>query len=455
MMSMKDLTEGSVTGHILQMAAVTVIGMVGQTLYYLVDLYFVSGLGPQAIAGVAAAGNIAFVVLALTQILGVGTVALISHAAGRKDQHDANMVFNQSLALSVVSGGVVVIAGYLLTAPYMRAVGADAGMQNAGAAYLYWFLPGLALQFGMVSMGSALRGTGIVKPAMTVQLLTVGLNIILAPVLIVGWVTGYPMGVAGAGLASTLAIVVGVVALTWYFERLEKYVAFHPAQWRPNFEYWKRILSIGLPAGGEYFVMFLTMVLMYWLIRDFGSDAQAGYGIGSRVMQAIFMPAMAVAFSAAPVAGQNFGAGRSQRVRETFRSAVRLETGIMVVITALCQIAPASLIAAFTKDQQVIAVGTDFLRIISWNFVGMGIIFTCSGLFQAMGNTWPALLSGVSRLVMFAIPAFWLSRQPGFHLDQLWRVSVATVLLQALISYALLRAQMGKKLVGGMTPFAA
>ena len=87
---MKDLTQGSIVSHILQMAAVMVIGMVGQTLYYLVDLYFVSGLGPQAIAGVSAAGNITFVILALTQILNVGTGALISHAAGRKDQRDAH-----------------------------------------------------------------------------------------------------------------------------------------------------------------------------------------------------------------------------------------------------------------------------------------------------------------------------------------------------------------------------
>jgi Na+-driven multidrug efflux pump len=93
---MKDLTQGSIVTLIVQMAGVMVIGMVGQTLYYLVDLYFVSGLGPQAIAGVGAAGNITFVVLALTQILNVGTAALISHAAGRKDQSDANRVCNQS-----------------------------------------------------------------------------------------------------------------------------------------------------------------------------------------------------------------------------------------------------------------------------------------------------------------------------------------------------------------------
>src|SRR5581483_5229180 len=146
---------------------------------------------------------------------------------------------------------------------------------------------------------------------------------------------------------------------------------------------------------------------------DFGSEAQAGYGIGSRVMQAIFLPAMAVAFSAAPVAGQNFGGRHGSRVRETFRTAVLLETAIMAVITALCQIAPASLIGAFTHDPRVISVGTDFLRVISWNFIGSGIIFTCSGLFQAMGNTWPALASGASRLIIFGAPALWLSMQPS------------------------------------------
>jgi putative MATE family efflux protein len=451
-LEMKDLTQGSVAGHILQMAAVMVIGMVGQTLYYLVDLYFVSGLGAQAIAGVSAAGNITFVVLALTQILNVGTAALISHAAGRKDKHDANLVFNQSITLSALVGVFVLVAGYLLTRPFLNLVGADAGTRQAGVTYLYWYMPGLALQFAMVSMGAALRGTGIVRPTMTVQVLTVLLNVALAPVLIAGWGTGHPLGVAGAGLASTLAIIAAVVMLSWYFERLEKYVRFHREQWSPQLAYWKRILNIGLPAGGEFAVMFFLMGLMYWLIRGFGSEAQAGYGIGSRVMQAIFLPAMAVAFSAAPVAGQNFGARNAARVRETFRAAVRLETAIMTVITGFCQIAPGSLIAAFTHDPQVIGVGTGFLRIISWNFIGTGIIFTCSGMFQAMGNTWPALLSGVSRLVLFAVPAIWLSSRPGFTLSQVWVTSVITIIVQAALSYLLVQHEMRKKLAFSAAP---
>lgn len=443
---MKDLTQGSIAGHLVSMAGVMLIGMMGQTLYYLVDLYFVSGLGPDAIAGVGAAGNIAFVVLALTQILNVGTVALISHAAGRKDQHDANVVFNQSLALSALIGVLVLVGGYLLTAPYVRTLGSDVGMQQAGITYLYWFLPGLALQFAMVSMGAALRGTGIVRPTMTVQMLTVLLNVLLAPVLIAGWGTGRPLGVAGAGLASTIAITAGVLMLTLYFTKLEKYVGFHSEQWQPNFAYWKRILNIGLPAGGEFFVMFLTMGLIYWLIRPFGAEAQAGYGVAQRVMQAIFLPAMAVAFSVAPIAGQNFGARRADRVREAFRTALLLETALMVVVTVVVKIAPSVFLAPFTTDAKVIEVGTEFLRITSWNFIGSGIIFTCSGMFQAMGNTWPALMSSASRLIIFGAPAVWLSMQPAFHLEQAWEVSVATTIIQAVLSYLLVQGEMRKKL---------
>ena len=183
---MKDLTQGPIVRHILQMAAPIAFGMIFQTMYYLVDLYFVAGLGDTAIAGVSAAGNAAFLVLALTQVLGVGTVALISHAVGRKDQPEANLIFNQSLVLSAVLGAITIVGGYAFARLYLQTVAADEATVEAGTTYLYWFIPGLALQFAMVAMGSALRGTGIVQPTMVAQIVTVVMNIILAPILIAG-----------------------------------------------------------------------------------------------------------------------------------------------------------------------------------------------------------------------------------------------------------------------------
>jgi len=444
---MKDLTQGPIPKHVIEMAIPMAIGMLVQTLYYLVDLFFVGKIGDVALAGVSAAGNMMFLTIALSQILGVGTVSLISHAVGRKDREDANLIFNQSLLLALLLGAATLICGYAWADKYMLAIAADADTMNAGATYLYWFLPGMALQFASVAMGSALRGTGIIKPTMIVQLLTVVLNIILAPILIAGWGTGRPLGVAGAGLASTLSIVVGVALMWLYFARLEKYVAVERSLWHPQLPVWKRMLGIGLPAGGEFLLMFGYMAVIYWAIRDFGAAAQAGFGLGSRIMQAIFLPAMALAFSAPAVAGQNFGAKLADRVRHTFRWTAIMSSGIMLSLSVFCQLEAELLVGGFSSDPEVIAVAATFLVFVSWNFVPSALVFTCSGMFQAVGNTWPALLSTSTRFLTFAIPAIWLSGRPDFVIEQVWYLSVATVALQALISLLLLRREFRRRLV--------
>jgi putative MATE family efflux protein len=438
---LRDLTTGSIGGHLLRMAAPIAAGMVFQTAYFLVDLYFVAHVGAAAIAGVGAAGNIVFLVLALTQMLAAGALALLSHAVGRKDQTEANLIFNQASALGALLCVATILVFYPLAAPYTATLGASAATAAAGRIYLYCYIPGLAFQFITTALGAALRATGIVHPTMLVQVVSLTLNIILAPVLIAGWGTGHPLGVAGAGLASSIAVATAVLLLIIYFVRYESYVALDFAQWRPIWEIWKRLLLIGIPAGGEFAMMVVYSALIYWLTRRFGTAAQAGYGTGTRIIQAIFLPGMAIAFAAAPVAGQNFGAKHWDRVRATLRVSVIASVAIMIALMVFCQWRADLLIRLFTRDAHVIAEGGEFLRIISWNFIATGVIFSCSGLFQALGNTWPSLISSGSRLLTFALPAFWFSLQPGFQIETLWYIWVASVAFQAVISLLLIRRE--------------
>jgi putative MATE family efflux protein len=443
---MKDLTKNSIASHIVSMAAPIAAGMIVQMLYQMIDLYFVSGLGDAAIAGVSAAGNATLIVFALTQMLGVGTVAVISHAAGRKDQADANLLFNQSLVLSALCGVIVLLGGLLVTRSYMRSVAADPATVKAGVTYMFWLMPGLALQFALIAMGSALRGTGIVKPTMLVQMVTVFVNVILAPVLVAGWGTGHSLGVAGAGLATSISVCVGVAMLWVYFHRMEHYVAVNRALQRPQWKQCKRILVIGLPSGAELVLVFLYTGISYYAIRNFGSAAQAGFGIGSRVLQAIMLPAMAIAFAAGPIAGQNFGARNAGRVRETFRQAVLIGCIAMIAATVVAQLRPGYFVGLFTKEPQVLAIGTLYLRLISWNFVSQGLIFACSSMFQALGNTRPSLLSSATRLVTYAVPAIWLSGRSDFRIEYVWYLSIATVTCQMIVSLVLLRGQFKRRL---------
>jgi putative MATE family efflux protein len=443
---MKDLTQGSILSHVLTMAVPIFAGLILVLLCGLIDLYFVSDLGDAAIAGVGAAGNAGFIINALTQVVSVGTLAAVSQAVGRRNRADANFTFNQSLGLSLACGACTLLAGFALARAYMGSIAADAATIEAGTTYLLWFMPALALQFAMLTMSSALRGIGIVKPTMYVQALTVIINIVLAPVLIVGWGSGYVLGVKGAGLASSLAVAIGVMTLWLYFQKAENYLTLDPEQWRPQMTQWKRILSVGLPAGGEFAIMFAYMAVIYYALGDFGPAAQAGFSIGSRVLGLIQAPAMAIAFAAAPIIGQNFGAGQSEHVKATVRRVLVAVTTVMVVATIIAQWQPELLLNGFTQDKDTISAGALFLKMVSLNLVAQGLIFACSSTFQGLGNTRPQLISSTVRLVTYVIPTLWLSAQSGFRVEHIWYLSIATTTLQALLSLWLLRGQLRKRL---------
>ncbi|MDF2179489.1 MATE family efflux transporter [Aliiglaciecola sp. CAU 1673] len=443
---MQDLTQGSIPRHLVQMAIPIAIGMFVQTLYFLVDLYFIGHLGAATLAGVSAAGNATFVIIALTQILNVGTAALVSHAAGRKEMSRVNQVFNQSLLLSALMMILVMAVGYGFAEQYLGIFSEDQQVIVQGSTYLYWFLPNLGLQFCLVAMGAAMRGLGMVKPMMQIQLLTVLLNIILAPVLISGLGTGIPLGVAGAGLASSLAALVGVVMLWRLFHKLEHSLRLAPDALRPQWSVWRKLLGIGFPSGAEFVLMFLYMAVIYWAIQRFGADAQAGFGLGSRVMQALLLPAMALGFAAPTIVGQNFGAQQADRIKETFKWSVILSIGLMACLTMLCLTQASWLVGGFTDDPGTLAIATGFLTLIAWNFVPSCLVFCCSGFFQGLGNTWPSLISSATRILTFAIPAVWLSAQQDFQIEQLWYLSIVTVMMQALLSLYLLKGQLRKRL---------
>jgi putative MATE family efflux protein len=444
---MKDMTQGSVTRHLLHMASFMAVSMLVQTLYLLADLWWVGRLGKEAIAAVGLSGNLMMVVLALTQMLGVGTTTVISHAAGRKDQAGAEVAFNQSVVLSLVVGLLFGVVSFPLRHQYSQSLSADAPTAAMAVSYLGWFIPALTLQFPLVSLGSALRATGIIKPAVGLQVLSVILNMIFAPLLIFG-VGPFPkMGVAGAALATFLSILVANILTIIYFEKSYRYLRFRVSQWRPQLKIWWSMLRIGLPAGAEFALMAVYIVVVYAIIRGFGAAAQAGFGVGARVMQAMFLPVMAVAFSVAPVVGQNFGGRRADRVRQTFYSALGITCGIMVLLTLFSQFGAGTFIRGFSNDPNVISFGSEYLQIISLNFVAMGIVFTSSSVFQGIGNTWPPLISSATRLFFFAIPAVIMSRLPGFHLKQLWYLSVVSILLQAGVNVLLLRREFKRKLV--------
>ena len=231
---MQDLTTGSLTRHLLKTTGFMLVTMVFQTLYFLIDLYWVGRLGKEAVAGVGIAGNLNFVTLAVTQMLSVGITTLVSHATGQKDRDRARLIFNQSQVLSMVVGVLFFVVGMATKNVYVNALGPDPVTATLASDYLLYFVPAMALQFAIVAMGAALRGTGNFRPGMIVSTASVILNMLLAPFLIFGWITHRPYGVAGAAISTLIAVVVAIVWLTLYFLPEDSYLTFVRKDWRPN-----------------------------------------------------------------------------------------------------------------------------------------------------------------------------------------------------------------------------
>lgn len=442
---MRDLTQGPVTTHLLHMSIFVVVSIVAQTMYLLVDLFWVGYLGRDAIAAVAVAGNLTMVASALMRMIAAGTTILISQAAGKKDRSQAENIFNQSLALSLWIALVVGIFAFVFRNPYCDRLGANVAIATLAKNYLLWFIPALLLQFPLTSFGSALRAVGFIKPAVGFQLFSILLNIVLAPFLIFGIGPCPRLGVTGAALATFISVLSTGVLAAAYIEKKYQYFRFRIPLMAPKIENWGKMVCLGIPVGAETMLTFINFTMVYSVIRIFGPSAQAGFGAGAQLVQALLIPSVALSSAIAPVVGQNFGADRRDRVLRSIYSAMAITCIATAIPAVVARLMPNLLIRPFSNDSRVIAYGSEYMSIASLLFVAAGLVFTSSAVFQGIGDTWPPLFSSLIRCFFFVLSGLFLSRQLDFKIKFLWYLQVVSIVLQACINLLLLRRELHRK----------
>jgi Na+-driven multidrug efflux pump len=214
----------------------------------------------------------------------------------------------------------------------------------------------------------------------------------------------------------------------------------------PDFNLWRKVFAIGLPAGAELGILGIYLILVYAAIRQFGAAAQGGFAIGARIMQSLILPAIAVGLANAPIVGQNYGARKIVRVRESFWATCTVASAVMFLLTAICQLKPEAIVSFFSRQSDVITVGAGYLRVISLTFPATGLIFASSSVFQGLGNTRPPFLSSLLRLFVFAVPALLLLRLPAVTLQHVWLLSAGSIWVQALANLWFLRREFRNKL---------
>lgn len=409
-------------------------GVIIQSLYLMIDLFFVSRLGSDAVAGVTSTATATLLVGMFGQMLGVGAVSLIGRALGAGCDAQARIIFIHAGLMAFTSCAVVIIAGYMGGIHVLSGLASGEVAQRMGSSYLYGCMPGLALQIVITVATYGLRAAGEPYGGLIAQCCSVPVNLILAPLLIFGVPGINGLGTFGAGLATTLATTVATAIVL--YRALKRYRHFSPMKKSFHWESavaW-RIVSVGLPAGLEAFVIYLYTGLMYWACTLLGTLEQAAVGIGLMIIQVAFIPSVSVAYGCVPVAAYYFGAHDIGKVKEIYVVSLVMVSSVLLCLTMGCLLWGVNLVSLFSSDGGVTDKATYVLMYLGLNFLMSGLTHFNGSILQASGNTIWALLAICIRLSIFVVPLLLLIDFDQLTLKWLCLLSNFAFFSQAIVS---------------------
>lgn len=428
----KELTKGPILPKVLSLTGpLMVIAILNSTLN-LIDMFWVGKLGSDSVAAVAIGGTIMMVVFAALIGITRGTIALVSRYVGARDAKNADAAASQSIMLGLIITLTAILFGLLFTDKLLLILGASPEVLEIGSSYLKILLTG-GITMVLLSFGnSILQAEGDTVTPMKFMFLSNIINIILDPIFIFGW--GVPrMNTSGAALATVLSQAVPAFLVLMLLSKRRSKVHIHISQFKIKLAFLKEMLKIGLPASLQMFFRSIMGLFLMGIVASFGTIAVAAYGIGMRLQMIVLMPAFAFGGAAATLVGQNLGAKKSKRAQRSAWTATTLDTFLMVLVAILFFVFAPQIVGFFIKDENVISIGTQFLRITApfYLFIPLGVV-----LGQALagaGDTITPMILTLLSLWGFQIPiAIFLSRLWGVN-GIWWSNAFASVLHGVLI----------------------
>jgi putative MATE family efflux protein len=426
----RQLLDGAIVPTLLKLAAPNVAVMMIQAILTTADAFWVGRLGADALAGV----SLVFPIVMLMQTMsaggmGGGVASAVARALGGGRRNDASALVLHATVIALVMGTlftvVVVGAGPVL----FRAMGGRDGALDAALIYANVIFAGAVAPWLYNILGSVVRGTGNMTMPAIVMALSALVQIVLTPMLVLGWAGAPRLGIAGAGVSTVVAFTVGSTILLVYLRSGRSLVRLELRGVRLRAALFADILRVGAPGALNTILTNLTVVLLTGLVGPFGTFALAGYGLGAR-LEYLQIP-LVFGFGSALVAmvGTNVGAGRRARAERIAWVGAGLAAGMTSVVGLTGAIAPWLWLGMFTSDPSVLMAGTMYLRIVGpfYGFFGLGLALYFAS--QGAGRLrWP-LIAGFIRLTLAAVGGYVVTR--GLGLDLPWLFAVMALALVA------------------------
>jgi putative MATE family efflux protein len=430
------LMEGPIWRAIWRLSLPIILANVLQTGYAITDTYWVGQLSAEAVAAVSLSFPINFLLIAMAGGLPIAGTVLIAQYRGRGDSTAMNHVAAQTMLMVFLVSVVLTAGGYFLSEPIMRFMGAAPNVLPDATRFTQVTFLGFLFVFAFFAFQSLMRGLGVVYMPMFIVALTVLLNFVLDPLFIFGWGIVPAMGVSGAAMATlstqALATAIGVIVL--YRGRYGLRVRLR--DYAPDLAFMRRAFRLGLPASLEQVTYALSMTVMTQLVADFGTFAVAAYGVGTRILICVLIPAMGLSMATSTMVGQSIGAGRMDRAERVNLVGCVMAFAILMTAGALLFPVARPLSAFFVPHSaEAIAESTAFIRVTAFTFGLIGILQVLTGTLRGAGDTIaPMLLAVVSQFVLRFPLAYLLSRHTGLGLEGVWWSFCVSNILAAVIA---------------------
>lgn len=401
-MNRPSLTEGSIMKALVRLSVPIVISSALQTMYQIVDTFWVGRLSAEAVAAVSLSFPVNFLMIALGGGLPIAGTVLIAQYKGRGDEKAMNHVAAQTFLMVFCMSIAMSLIGYVFSEQIMRVMGAGPDILADATRYMRVTFLGFVFVFGYFVFESLMRGLGSVKVPMLIVLGTVILNAVLDPLFIFGYGPIAAMGVAGAAMATlctqAFATVVGFALLF----RGKHGLHLKTEDFKPDFPFMKKAFLIGFPSSIEMSARAFGSTILTVLVAAFGTVTLAAYGIGIRVLIFVIIPAMGLSVATSALVGQNIGAGKMDRAVETNRIGSILSIIVLTLAGCALYVVARPLTAAFMPEGgAAIDEGAEFIRIIAPTFGFIGWQMVLTGTMRGAGDTKSAMaLTIVSQYVI-------------------------------------------------------
>lgn len=399
-----DYTTISIRKAIFLLAIPMILELVMESTFAVVDIYFVGKLGASAIATVGLTETYLFILYSVAMGLSMAVTAIIARRTGEKNTSESGNAAVQSIILGLIAALPLTIGGIFFAKDLLALMGADAWSINEGYKYTQYMLGGNAVIVLLFVINAIFRGAGDAAIAMRVLWIANIINIGLDPLLIFGWGIIPAFGIEGAAMATNIGRGIGVAVQLWVLFKGGKHIKVTISQLYIDSKIMLNIVKTSLGGIGQMIIAMTSWVFLIRILSELGAETVAGSTIAIRIMMFTMMPAWGLSNAAATLVGQNLGAGEPDRAEKSVWKIGFYNMIFLVLVSIVYFFYNEDLMRLFTDDARVIAVGAEWIQIVSYGYFIYGWWMVSVQAFNGSGDTKTPTLINVVFFWLFQIP---------------------------------------------------